>query len=211
MKRMRHTERIGTARPTSDMRHIDLDATWLSPSHIYFICSACPGNEKADDMAIENLASSADLPAKVIFGSPERHTVANYEGELTKIRLREALAREEALRRQMDDLIRQQQGVLSKLFAGRDDAAKRVACLTTREREIMELVLAGHPSKNIAADLGISQRTVETHRASIMKKTGAKSLPALARLALAAAEIVADEPPVQGKSSITVAQRTVRT
>jgi two-component system CheB/CheR fusion protein len=53
----------------------------------------------------------------------------------------------------------------------------------------MEMVLAGHPSKNIAADLGISQRTVENHRASIMKKTGSKSLPALARLAIAAAEM----------------------
>jgi two-component system CheB/CheR fusion protein len=51
----------------------------------------------------------------------------------------------------------------------------------------MELVLAGHPSKNIAADLGISQRTVESHRSGVMKKTGSKSLPALARLALAAA------------------------
>jgi len=57
----------------------------------------------------------------------------------------------------------------------------------------MELVLAGHPSKNIAADLGISQRTVESHRAAIMKKTGSKSLPALARLALAAAWNNADE------------------
>ncbi|MFN7194776.1 MAG: LuxR C-terminal-related transcriptional regulator [Rhodospirillales bacterium] len=50
----------------------------------------------------------------------------------------------------------------------------------------MDMVLAGHPSKNIAADLHISQRTVENHRASIMRKSGVRSLPALARLALAA-------------------------
>jgi two-component system, chemotaxis family, CheB/CheR fusion protein len=75
---------------------------------------------------------------------------------------------------------------VSKRTAWRDDAASHVAGLTTRQHQIMDLVLAGHPSKNIAADLGISQRTVENHRASIMKKTGSKSLPALARLALAA-------------------------
>ena len=82
----------------------------------------------------------------------------------------------------------------SKLFAWREAAANHIAGLTPRQRQIMELVLAGHPSKNIAADLGISQRTVENHRASIMKKTGSKSLPALARLALAAAWNGADEP-----------------
>jgi two-component system CheB/CheR fusion protein len=75
----------------------------------------------------------------------------------------------------------------AKLSARREDAADHVASLTSRQREIMEMVLAGHPSKNIAADLGISQRTVENHRAAIMKKTGSKCLPALARLALAAA------------------------
>jgi two-component system CheB/CheR fusion protein len=67
------------------------------------------------------------------------------------------------------------------------NAMVQIATLTGRQRQIMDLVLAGHPSKNIAADLGISQRTVENHRASIMKKTGVKSLPALARLAVAAA------------------------
>ncbi|MFG1462514.1 chemotaxis protein CheB [Xanthobacter sp. DSM 24535] len=72
-----------------------------------------------------------------------------------------------------------------KSSSRRADAESRLASLTERQRQILDLVLAGHPSKNIAADLGLSQRTVENHRASIMRKTGSKSLPALARLALA--------------------------
>ena len=74
----------------------------------------------------------------------------------------------------------------TKLSAWRDEAAEHIARLTARQRQIMDLVLAGQPSKNIAADLGISQRTVENHRAEIMRRTGSKSLPALARLAVAA-------------------------
>lgn len=66
------------------------------------------------------------------------------------------------------------------------DAQRRIGELTPRQREIMAMVLLGNPSKNIAADLGISQRTVENHRAEMMRRTGTKSLPALARLALAA-------------------------
>ncbi|HAX91689.1 MAG TPA: hypothetical protein DCY07_05720 [Rhodospirillaceae bacterium] len=69
----------------------------------------------------------------------------------------------------------------------RDAAIASLARLSPRERQIMERVLAGDPSKNIAADLGISQRTVETHRANIMKKTRSKSLPALLKIALLAA------------------------
>jgi two-component system, chemotaxis family, CheB/CheR fusion protein len=75
----------------------------------------------------------------------------------------------------------------AKRLAWRDSAAQHIAELTPRQRQIMDLVLAGQPSKNIAADLGISQRTVENHRASIMKRTGSHSLPALARLAVTAA------------------------
>lgn len=52
---------------------------------------------------------------------------------------------------------------------------------TNRQREILELVLDGQPSKIIAADLGISQRTVENHRAAIMKKTRSRSIPGLVR------------------------------
>ncbi|MDO8287769.1 MAG: CheR family methyltransferase [Parvibaculum sp.] len=74
----------------------------------------------------------------------------------------------------------------SKRYTWQKTAADHLAGLTARQREIMDMVLAGHPSKNIAVDLGISQRTVENHRAAIMKKTESKSLPALARLVLAA-------------------------
>ncbi|MGL6043530.1 MAG: response regulator transcription factor [Sandaracinobacteroides sp.] len=70
----------------------------------------------------------------------------------------------------------------------RCEASHHFEALTVRQRQIMTLVLSGHPSKNIATDLGISQRTVENHRAAIMRKSGSKSLPALARLALAAGE-----------------------
>jgi two-component system CheB/CheR fusion protein len=73
-----------------------------------------------------------------------------------------------------------------RLAARQETASMHMNGLTVRQRQIMAMVLAGEPSKNIAADLGISQRTVENHRASIMRKTGAKSLPALARLAVAA-------------------------
>lgn len=67
------------------------------------------------------------------------------------------------------------------------EAAKHIADLTPRQREIMDMVVAGQPSKNIAADLKISQRTVENHRAAIMTRTGCTSIPALARLVMDAA------------------------
>ena len=64
------------------------------------------------------------------------------------------------------------------------EAAACYAALTARQREVMDMVLAGAPSKNIAADLGISQRTVENHRAEIMHRMGVRSLPELARKVL---------------------------
>lgn len=57
-----------------------------------------------------------------------------------------------------------------------DERAGGISSLTLRQHQIFEKVLAGHPSKNIAADLGISRRTVENHRAGIARKVGSRSL-----------------------------------
>jgi len=73
------------------------------------------------------------------------------------------------------------------LSADRNIAASKIESLSPRQRQVLELVLAGTSSKNIAADLKISQRTVDNHRAAIMRKLGAKSLSAMIRTALAAA------------------------
>lgn len=62
----------------------------------------------------------------------------------------------------------------------------RLADLTPREREILEAVVAGSPTKVIAYDLGISPRTVHVHRARVGDKLGVTGLPNLVRLALAA-------------------------
>jgi two-component system CheB/CheR fusion protein len=60
--------------------------------------------------------------------------------------------------------------------------ATRMVGLTPREIQVMELVVAGRSSKNIAQALSISQRTVEHHRAAIMKRVGATSLPELIKI-----------------------------
>ena len=56
--------------------------------------------------------------------------------------------------------------------------------LTAREREVLALLVAGKPNKEIAHDLDISPRTVETHRASLMSKMGASGAAHLVRMAV---------------------------
>ena len=63
-------------------------------------------------------------------------------------------------------------------------AAERLAGLTVRQQQVMDQVIAGHANKEIAARLGISQRTVENHRAAVMTRTKASSLPDLIRLVM---------------------------
>ncbi len=60
----------------------------------------------------------------------------------------------------------------------------RLDALTPREREVMDLVVEGHPNKVVAHNLGISSKTVELHRSRVMAKTQARSLTRLVRMLL---------------------------
>ena len=72
------------------------------------------------------------------------------------------------------------------------DALER---LTEREREVLVRIARGLSNKEIAADLGISARTVESHRDSLMRKTGLKNVAALTRLAMETGLLDGAEPP----------------
>jgi RNA polymerase sigma factor (sigma-70 family) len=95
------------------------------------------------------------------------------EKPLDEARLQQAI--EEAFARQstrLDALQRQ------------EEFARRLEDLTPREREVMQLVIAGRHNREIAEALGISVRTVEVHKARMMAKLGAEGIPQLVRISL---------------------------
>jgi two-component system, LuxR family, response regulator FixJ len=73
-----------------------------------------------------------------------------------------------------------------KASADRAELEKRLASLSSREREVLDGLIAGHANKVIASDLTISPRTVEIYRANVMTKMHAGSLSELVRMAIAA-------------------------
>ncbi|MCW0236456.1 MAG: response regulator FixJ [Ferrovibrio sp.] len=89
-------------------------------------------------------------------------------------------AMQDAVRRALDSA---RAGALGQI--DQTDARNRVASLTARERDVLRLLVIGHPNKIIAFQLSISPRTVEIHRANVMKKLNAESLSHLVRMALA--------------------------
>ncbi len=72
------------------------------------------------------------------------------------------------------------------LLDEKDRIRARLAALTRREMQVLRLVTLGKANKVIAGDLGVSQRTVEIHRAHLMEKMGATSLAHLVRMTMVA-------------------------
>jgi two-component system response regulator FixJ len=86
------------------------------------------------------------------------------------------------------DAIKRAASRLGKVPEVAEDAAvlrSRLDNLSDRERQVLSAVVAGLPNKTIAYDLNISPRTVEVHRANIMSKMQARSLPELVRMTMA--------------------------
>lgn len=79
---------------------------------------------------------------------------------------------------------RQQAKAVAKMNQGQVE--KLLATLTPREREVMERTVAGQHNRDIAAELGISARTVEVHKARMMDKLGVRNVADLVRLNLQA-------------------------
>jgi len=88
------------------------------------------------------------------------------------------------------DLIDRVQRALKKDAVNRSEIdqgeriRQRLESLTPREREVLGLVTSGKPNKVMAGDLGVSQRTIEIHRARVMEKMQANSLAQLVRMTL---------------------------
>lgn len=64
----------------------------------------------------------------------------------------------------------------------------RIARLSRREHDVFACVVAGHTNRATAAELGLSEKTVEEYRAKVMAKTGARSLADLVKMAVLAGE-----------------------
>jgi DNA-binding NarL/FixJ family response regulator len=77
-------------------------------------------------------------------------------------------------------------------YVRRADSDERPEALTPRQREVLVLIVLGHKAKDIASRLGLSVKTIETHRAQIMERLDIRDVPGLVRYAIRTGLVKAD-------------------
>src|SRR3954447_18491991 len=134
-------------------------------------------NERGAELPVIILTGTADVPTAVaaMKGGAVDLIEKPVTAEVLEARVRHALSRD-ATRRDRR--------------AQRDGIEARAAQLSAREREVMDLVVAGLANKQIAVRLRLSEKTVEAHRSRVMRKMQADSVAELVRMA-----VMLDPPP----------------
>lgn len=130
-------------------------------------------NESGIPLPVVVMSGQGDIPMAVC--AMKAGAVDFLEKPLAEVRLIDAVQR--AL-----DISRHQH----EARATQAQARLRLSSLTPREREVLNILVVGKPNKAIANELHTSPRTIEVHRARILRKLGVDSLPGLVRLTLAA-------------------------
>jgi FixJ family two-component response regulator len=137
-------------------------------------------NEKGLDIPTIIITGHADVPVAVraMKAGAMDFVEKPFSNQMLLDRIRDAL--------EADDYHRSNQQQV-------DQVEKRLARLTPREHEVMQLVVQGRLNKQIAADLGLSHKTIEVHRAHVMEKMEAETLADLVRMAVAVENVNQDE------------------
>lgn len=86
-----------------------------------------------------------------------------------------------------------QKHVVDFLHGGKEEPADDLDGLTGRQREILQLIAEGQSTKEIAAALGVSVKTIETHRSRLMERLDIRDVPGLVRFAIRAGLVTPDE------------------
>ena len=129
--------------------------------------------ERGAEIPIVFLTGHGDVPAAVqaMRGGAFDFLEKPFDSDILLTRVRSAISLDARRRAERDE---------------RDAMLARVEQLTPREREVMELVVQGLLNKQIAARLGLSEKTVEIHRGRVMRKMRAGTAQELVRMAITA-------------------------
>jgi len=141
-----------------------------------------PDGESSLIIAVLPVQSEGERLFLVSFLGPLRASLAEPANARVKPRLSRQELREAEPAKPTPDAGAIEARVRLGFYPSRAWTPGDLTCLSLRQRAVLDFVAAGLPNKQIAAKLGISQRTVECHRAIAMRKLGARNFADLMRL-----------------------------